>query len=229
MVSLGIFLVDYKQQCPQTDMRIIAHSLEARAVLEALDFIDNNSTWNNNGFVISSVHLLGAAVDNEEVSTDPSEGNDDNLFSFTTDYDPSVKSTYGHAIENQVSNFYNLYNENDNALEVRITNAYYPFFEKDFALGNNGIDRFSDPPHNYSEYSVKDEIDNINDADVDGNYDLQGQEFVPSLLGFGSWENVCTIKEVGDNHFGYIGFREDESHRFNDGAVDRIGDDWPIS
>lgn len=227
--SLGIFLIDYKQQCPQTDMRVIAHSLGARVVLEALNFIDNNSIWNNKGFVIPSVHLLGAAVDNEEVSIDLSDGDDDNLFSFTTDYDPSVKSIYGHVIENQVSNFYNLYNENDNALEVRTTNAYYPFFEKDFALGNNGIDGFSDPPHNYTEYSVKDEINNISDADADGNCDLQAQEWVPNLFGFGSWENVCTIREVGDNHFGYIGFREDESHVFDDGAIDRIVNDWTSS
>lgn len=99
--------------------------------------------------------MLGAAIDNEEVSRDPDNENDDNLFSLTTDYVPSVKSIYGYLIKNQVSNFYNLFNENDDALEVRIFNEYYPFFEKDFALGNISADGFSDLPHNYSEYSLK--------------------------------------------------------------------------
>ncbi len=223
---LGIFIMAYKQQCPQTEIRIISHSLGARVILEALDYLNKNTIWNNNGFKISSVHLIGAAVDNEEVSTDPNDSNDDNLISLTSSYDPSVKSTHGISIVKQVDKFYNLFNEGDNALEIRISNAYYPFFERDFALGNDGADRSSDLPANYLEYSVKDQIADIDDADADNNCDLHGDEWVPSGFGFGNWEHVCTIKETGDNHFGYIGFRSNETEIIDDGAVNRIVNDW---
>lgn len=69
---------------------------------------------------------------------------------------------------------------------------------------------------------------NISEADSDGNCDLHGQEGIPNWSGFGSWENICTI-EGGDNHFGYIGFREDDSHIFDYGSIDRIVDDWTSS
>lgn len=223
---LGIFIMDYKQQCPQTEIRVIAHSLGSRVVLEALDYLNNNIVWNNNGLKISSVHLIGAAVDNEEVSTDPNDRNDDNLFLGASSYDPSVKSTYGISIGKQVDKFHNLYNEGDNALEVRASNAYYPFFERDFALGNDGADSFSNPPPNYLEYSVKDQITDIGDADADNDCDLQGDEWVPNWFGFGSWQHVCTLKEIGDNHFGYIGFRANETEIIDDGAVNRIVNDW---
>lgn len=42
-------------------------------------------------------------------------------------------------------NLYNLYYENDSALEVKTTNECFPFYERDFALGNNGIDEFKNP------------------------------------------------------------------------------------
>ena len=67
---LAHFILDLKQHCPDTQIRLIAHSLGARVVLSTLDSLHENSTWNNNNFKISSVHLLGAAVDNEEISKD---------------------------------------------------------------------------------------------------------------------------------------------------------------
>jgi len=40
----------------------------ARVVLSSLDSLTNNPNWNNNNYTIASVHLMGAAVDDEEVS-----------------------------------------------------------------------------------------------------------------------------------------------------------------
>ena len=224
---LGMFVTDYKLQCPQTELRLIAHSLGSRVVLEALHYLDKNTIWNHNKFNLSSVHLVGSAVDNEEISVNPSDRNDDNLFPQALDYDPSVKSTYGVAIKNQVGKFYNLFNEDDNALEVRgDLNVYYPFFEADFALGNDGSDSFSNTPSNYAEYSVNMEIKDIGDADADNSCDLQGYGWVFHLSGGWKWERVCTIKGIGDNHFGYIGFRANINKIIDDGAVNRIVSDW---
>lgn len=38
--NLAIFINDYKQQCPLTEIRVIAHSLGARVILSALDSLD---------------------------------------------------------------------------------------------------------------------------------------------------------------------------------------------
>ena len=63
-----------------------------------------NPTWKNNNFKIASVNLMGAAVDNEEVSKNPRD-----IISDRTNWD-SAKSNYGNAIEDEVIHFYNLYN-----------------------------------------------------------------------------------------------------------------------
>jgi Alpha/beta hydrolase of unknown function (DUF900) len=53
-----------------TKIRLIAHSVGSRIILSALDSLHQNTIWNNitNNFKIESVDLMGAAVDNEEVS-----------------------------------------------------------------------------------------------------------------------------------------------------------------
>jgi hypothetical protein len=83
-------------------IRLIGHSLGARVILSSLDILHSNPEWNSTGFKIASVHLLGAAVDNEEVSKNPQD-----ILSDQTNWG-SVKSNYGEAIEKEVGKFYNL-------------------------------------------------------------------------------------------------------------------------
>ena len=51
--------------------------------------------------------------------------------------DDNIKSYYGNAIQNQVTNFYNMYNYEDDVLEEKIGTLewyephYYPFYEGD--------------------------------------------------------------------------------------------------
>jgi esterase/lipase superfamily enzyme len=67
--KLAHFIFDLKDNCPNTDIRLIAHSLGARLVLSALNSLHNeNQEWNNKNFKVASVHLMGAAVDDEEPS-----------------------------------------------------------------------------------------------------------------------------------------------------------------
>lgn len=53
-------------------------------VLSSLDSLYKNAIWNNNNYTISSVHLMGAAVDDEEVSNNPRDILDDLTRAFST-------------------------------------------------------------------------------------------------------------------------------------------------
>lgn len=228
--KLAQFMVDFKERCPQTTVRAIAHSLGARVVLSSLDSLNYNQVWNNNNFQIATVHFMGAAVDDDEVSKDPSDvvGRD------------GIKSAYGEAIEEEVSEFYNLVNRQDDALEPGFINpwpwlaprytiwnpfeiqpVYYPYYEQDLAIGQSGIQSsISDEniPQNYLDIVVDErEIPFIlNDADTDHTCDLR----YPVPSGF-----VCTIQLDGDNHLGYIGFRGLAPNSIrNNGAMDIVVD-----
>jgi alpha/beta hydrolase family protein DUF900 len=54
--KLAKFIFDLKDKCPETDVRLIAHSMGARVVLSSLDSLTNNPDWNNNNFKVASVH-----------------------------------------------------------------------------------------------------------------------------------------------------------------------------
>ena len=144
--KLANLITDVKNACPDTDIRLLAQSLGARVVLSSLDSLHKNQTCNNNNFTIKSVDLLGAAVDDEEVSTNPQ----DILIDQTNWGTP--KSDYGHAIEAVVTNFTNSFSSKDNLLEPNPEKPYYPFqiypsFETDRALGQNGYQKI---PYNIS-------------------------------------------------------------------------------
>jgi esterase/lipase superfamily enzyme len=71
--KLAQFILNYKETCEQSEdvkLRLIAHSQGSRVILSALQSLHEDPVWNNstNNFKIASVHLMGAAVDDEEVS-----------------------------------------------------------------------------------------------------------------------------------------------------------------
>ena len=70
--KLAHFIFDYKNTCKyqhnkDVNVRLVAHSLGARVVLSTLESLNNITAWNTNHFNITSVHLMGPAVDYEEV------------------------------------------------------------------------------------------------------------------------------------------------------------------
>ena len=71
--KLANLITAVKNTCPNSDIRLLAHSLGARVVLSSLDSLHKNQIWNKNNFTIKSVDLLGATVDDEEVSTNPQD------------------------------------------------------------------------------------------------------------------------------------------------------------
>jgi hypothetical protein len=220
--KLAQFIFDLKDKCPDTNVRLIAHSMGARVVLSSLDSLTNNSNWNNNNYKVASVHLMGAAVDDEEVSK-----NTNDILNDPTN-DIRIKAAYGNAIEKEVVRFYNLYNSDDDVLQPSdileppsSQPVYYPFYEKDLALGQKeaqlGIIK---PVMNYLDIPVKDEIKVIDDADGDSICDL----FNPDNF-------ICTISFAGDNHFGYVGFRYPFFGPFvgtlrDNGAMNIVVDNW---
>jgi pimeloyl-ACP methyl ester carboxylesterase len=218
--KLAKLISDVKNECPGTDIRLLAHSLGARVVLNSLESLHKNQTWNGNNFTIKSVDLLGAAVDDEEVSTNPQ----DILIDLTNLGTP--KSDYGQAIEAVVMNFTNSFSTKDNTLEPNPEKPFFPFqvypsFDTDLALGQSGyqkvpydINTAKSLPDNYIENDVKEELVANCDADGDKKIDLP-------------FQNNQTVN-TGDNHRGYLGYRNitDNSRITDDGAIDIIVENW---
>jgi esterase/lipase superfamily enzyme len=112
--KLAQFVVDLKEKCPQIKIRMIAHSLGARVVLSSLDSLNYNQARNSGNFHVESVHLMGAAVNRNEVSKNAAD---------IVSRD-GIHSSYGKAIEEEVLHFYNLVNREDDALEPGLYNAW---------------------------------------------------------------------------------------------------------
>jgi len=220
--KLAQFLLGLKNYCIEhydnnIDIRLVGHSLGSRVILSALDSLNNNNEWNLSEFKILTVNLLGGAVDNYEVLKN---NNDKPL-------DDNIKSYYGNAIQNQVTNFYNMYNYEDDVLEEKIGTLewyeprYYPFYEgDDIAIGQKPLSKTTPGmPSNYENIDVQNQIIYERDADNDGDgCDL------PNLFN----PFICTIRGVGDNHLGYIGFRNSDNSLMNNGAIDKVVNTWNL-
>lgn len=221
--TLAKFIFNLINTCKQDfdkdiKVRLIGHSLGARVILSSLNNLLNNPSWKNNNYTIASVNLMGAAVDNEEVSKIKRDIDIDG-----TNWN-TIKSNYGQAIEEVVQDFYNLYNPEDNAFEPNPVYPFdpsqiYPSYEGDWALGQTGYQTipfniFLSLPTNYRQINVRDEIIPVCDADGDK---------VPD---FPLATNMVIVR--GDNHGGYFGFRDPENNTrlVDDGAMDVLVDNW---
>lgn len=209
----------------QTGIHIIAHSLGARAVLSALHELGTTNVK------IKSVHLIGAAADDEKISKNSSDADNSS---------PSDNGIiYGMDIENHVTIFYNLFSPEDNYLQTERIPYYYPFYENDSALGHMGADpTIVDLPQNYRQENVQNELPedhtiDFTDADGDGQCDLNdrflGYVWIPFPPFFTPiWG--CGIDDVGDNHRGYMGFRDYSSGLIVDnGVMEIVAQQWSTS
>ena len=210
--KLAQFILDFKIQCPDTEVRLVAHSLGARVVLSTLDSLYNNQKWNNEMFNVTSVTVMGAAVDDEEVSKDLSYilKNPAIVKNMSEWYDVyGIKAAYGNAIENVTLHFYNLFDPKDKAL----LNIYMKKDENDTPLGLNGHQKNITIPSKYNETNVQDEIEALADADADSNPDLE----------------VTIPVQKGDNHGGYFGFTNMTNGKKTfvaDGAINKVVEQW---
>jgi len=123
----------------------------------------------------------------------------------------------GNAITNQVGQFYSLFSPKDYILL-----NLYPLTSIRPALGL-GSAPFLSLPLNYHEQNVEDQLRPINDADGDGVHDTHDSLPVSPNIGFHDMS-------VGENHFGYPGFRFHSTNGWgllrDDGAMNVVVNDW---
>jgi hypothetical protein len=145
--ALGEFIWDLKSKCPCVKIHIVAHSLGSWVVLEALEYLDNKADSEFYGFYtgevrrlidprtvkVTSVHLLGAAVEYSEVG-----------MQFLG---------HGEYIERRVCKFYNYYSKNDKILQ-----RVYGWTQWKYALGRYGARRDIQLPRNYHEEDVSSHV-----------------------------------------------------------------------
>jgi hypothetical protein len=235
---LAKFILDYKKECPNDNLRIIAHSLGSRVILSALQFMhedkirnDNQSSaWNKK---IKSIHLLGAAVNAEQISLNQ------------VDCIHNVPSLHcsGVDIESESEHFYNLYDPEDNTLASEhivipscpfcvcpfcynfVIKSPYQNSEMHYALGENKKNGAIRGPSNYREHNVISKIKSDADSNKDNRCDL-----LVNLKNFGYPlnYNYCTITKLGDNHFGYMGYRNSINPQMvsSSGAIETVVKDW---
>ena len=89
----------------------------------------------------------------------------------------------------------------------------YGQHESDFALGHLGAEDITKTPANYVEYTVLSNIPPVWDADGNGEDDF----------------NDAYIFQWGDNHCGYMGFRNLAGtiwDGWKDGAIEEVVLDW---
>lgn len=218
---LADFIKEFENECPTDTLRIIAHSLGSRVTVSAIQSLYDNYPHEAVSKIITSVHLLGAAVDDEQVSLDNQR---ECLFINI----PPLRCT-GEAINLVAKHFYNLYNPEDNLLAPQINpfcpvcvcpycsyfESTYYLNENDYPLGGYPIKNIINVPVNYEEYNVMDEIGLNNDANGDGECDLFVRE-------------ICTIIYTGDNHLGYMGYRSSINHVLltSSDVMDSVTLDW---
>jgi hypothetical protein len=148
-VKLAQFAVYLKYYCPNTTLRFVSHSLGAQVLLSSLRSLDVSSWWDNHGYEVYSVHMLGAAQDNEAPTKE-------------------WMDTY-NAITNETTATFNYHSEEDDVLEW-IYNSY----EVDQALGETGYEDGNTPAPNYVEYDATSQV-----GDDHSNYlDTLGDEMV---------------------------------------------------
>jgi esterase/lipase superfamily enzyme len=108
--KLAAFVHHVDREHPGTDVRLVAHSLGARVVLEAAKTLD---AWGTRD-ALASVSLLGGAADNDSVATD---------------------GEYGPAVERAVGSVANFWKSDDSVL-----NGLYTTAEFDSAVGEEGCE-----------------------------------------------------------------------------------------
>jgi esterase/lipase superfamily enzyme len=136
--KLARFIVDYKRRCPQTRVHLLGYSMGARLALEALLALQQDPLCSYNGVAVASVHLVGAAVENEEVE---------------------LGQRYGQAIASRCQALYNYYSREDNKLTY-----YYPLKEIGRALGQTDVEHPENKPANYVSVDASHELPKITDS-----------------------------------------------------------------
>ncbi|MDF2736928.1 MAG: hypothetical protein K0S93_784 [Nitrososphaeraceae archaeon] len=177
------------------------------------DFITNFTDICSNTDIRILAHSLGAAVvNNTLINLNQNVNWTDKIASVhllgaAINNSLLVKDISGNAIKDEVDKFYNLYDPEDDGLTAN------QLIEKHQPLGLVGTLKMK-ALSNYNETNVAYEIPPLSDADGDGNVEECFEETNPAKV----W---------GDNHCGYIGFRNSTTGSFlDDGVMNIAVEDW---
>ena len=118
-----------KEQCPLMKVRVIGYSMGARVALESLLTVKTP---------VDSIHLVGAAIDNEEVE---------------------LGKRYGEAIVRAAGIVFNYFSREDSKLGL-----FYWAKEGDRALGKADVEHRDRAPKNYVSIESSKELPEIDDA-----------------------------------------------------------------
>lgn len=135
--KLARFIIDYKERNPHTRIHLLGYSMGAQLALEALLALEQDPLCAYDGVAVASVHLVGAAVENEEVE---------------------LGQRYGQAIAARCGQLFNYYSAEDNKLTY-----YYPLKEAGRALGQTDIEHPLKKPANYVGVDASQELPLISD------------------------------------------------------------------
>lgn len=138
--KLARFVEDLHKANPGAAIRLLGYSMGARLVAESILALDKL----NVPFKVTSVHLVGAAIDDEQLQTN---------------------EMYGKAIERHAGEFYNYFSPEDSKL-----GKYYPPMEADRAVGRHDLEEPEFAPANFHSRNVAVELKEVNaNGDVDPN------------------------------------------------------------
>ena len=128
-VRLARAIEKMKEACPLMKVRLIGYSMGARVALESLLTVKTT---------IDSIHLVGAAIDNEEVE---------------------LGKRYGAAIERSAGRVFNYFSREDSKLGL-----FYWAKEGDRALGKADIEHKARAPKNYVSVESSKELPEVDKA-----------------------------------------------------------------
>lgn len=138
--KLGNFLQDYKLLGGDT-LQVVSHSLGAQVLLSALRWLDSNSTWDDYGYELDSVHMLGAAVDNEAPTKE-------------------WPDTY-YAIHNETTATFNYFSTEDDAM------SWYQAGSWDQPLDETGAEDGNTVSCNYTDYDATSQVGDCHSCYLD--------------------------------------------------------------
>lgn len=127
--KLADFICELQAKNPRAKIRVLGYSMGARLAVEAIYALDADD---KHGVRLASVHLVGAAIDNEHLQTD---------------------DRYGKPIERRVVKFFNYFSPIDSKL-----GKMYQALEADFAVGRVDLEDKSRAPTNYVSRDVSQEL-----------------------------------------------------------------------
>jgi hypothetical protein len=83
-------------------------------------------------------------------------------------------------------------------------------------------------PSNYKNLNVQNQISYEKDADNDRDGCDLPNLYYRYYWFYSWWIDSCTIFGTGDNHLGYIGFRNSDDGLRDNGAIDKVVSIWNI-